>query len=128
MRNIMRDIAIAIGAAAIVFFLYAVYTMALAGQASADPLQDNAKMACEQLGLQSDAHTGITDQGITNVIGSMFKAGISPEEGGDILAEATNKYCPGFQDALISYFDELDAGLFWIDDNYKVHYYARQMA
>lgn len=127
MRNIMRDIAIALGAAFIVFFLYALYTTALAGQASADPLTDNAKQACQMLGDNS-THDGITDQGITNVIGSMFRGGLAPEEAATVLAKATNKYCPGFQDALISYFDELDAGLFWIDDNYKVHYYARQMA
>lgn len=127
MRNFMRDMAIALGAALLVFFLYALYTTALAGQASADPLSDNARLACQLLGANS-THDGITDQGITNVIGSMSDDGLSPTEAAVVLAEATEAYCPGFRNALSEYFQELDAGLFWIDDNYKVHYYARQMA
>lgn len=114
----------------IVAALFTIWGLFFATPAKAMP----ASQVCSAIEAQAvnfhDAHGGayITDQGITNVIMSMFATGDTSESAAEKLAAATETGCPEWRQALVDYFQELEDGKFTITDAGVVQYLPLQHA
>lgn len=103
------------------FIIYGLY---FANPAGATPEQEHdAQLVCQMMNSYAVTDGGVTDQEITNILQSMLiDGGLTAEEGGAIVANATVNYCPEWQVAFVDYFTELGAGKFTIQNDGTVVY------
>lgn len=131
MKSLKQIAVSALIAASIVAVLFCAFALHEAAMAGATPQDDNAQLVCVKLDANSmidkDGDQAITDQGITNVIHRMMQDGLTPEAGGQVLADGVRDYCPGWRNAIVQYFEELSNNEFTVDNNWIVHYPARQL-
>jgi len=94
--------------------------------AKADPAQEHdAALVCKMIDAESvtdSDSTWITDQGIANVVMTMYNQGLSAEVATDTIRLAISKYCPEWRDAVLEFFTEFQSGEFTINNNGTVIY------